>query len=123
MASFGSDPSVFLTAEDLIQGSRIVELSSSRNLVAFTQKKFSIKSKSAATNLFIHNSDTRRVKQMTQLEKGGVGNPYFALDLPGVDDSILFLKDGQVCSLSLDGGRPLFRLLSTNHWSKASQLV
>lgn len=109
MALFGTDEPVLLRAEDLVESARIQEATSSKALVAFTVKKYSTTDRSAVTNLLVHNALTLSTKQMTQMERGhGVANPEFALNLPGVEDSVLFLKrDGQIWSLPLDGGTEL----------------
>jgi hypothetical protein len=114
MAFFGTDDPVLLKAEDLVESARIQEATSKCALVAFTVKKYSTKERAAVTNLHVHNALTLSTKQMTRMEKGqGVANPEFALNLPGVDDAVLFLKrDGQIWSLPIDGGMVF---LSTIH--------
>ena len=103
---------MLLTAEDLVESAPIQEVTSCKALVAFTIKKYSVKDKAAVTNLHVHNALTLTNKQMTQTEKGNfVANPVFALDLPGAEDAILYLKkDGQIWSLPLDGGAHIMDL-------------
>ncbi len=105
MSQFGSDPIVYLKGDDLVESSRIVEISSSHHLVTFTVKKFSISSRSSSINLYLHNSQTLQTKQMTRYQKGGVNNPILALGYEGIEDSILFLKEGQIWALPLEGGK------------------
>ena len=107
MSAFGVDAPVYLKVDDLVESPRIVEAVSSRALVAFTIKTYSITSQTGVTNLHIHDAITLGTKQMTRLQTGGVSNPAFALNMTYGDDAILFLKstDGQIWSLPLDGGR------------------
>mmetsp|Transcript_4915 Transcript_4915/g.7492 ORF Transcript_4915/g.7492 Transcript_4915/m.7492 type:complete len:766 (+) Transcript_4915:67-2364(+) len=106
MSAFGVDAPVYLKVDDLVESPRIVEAVSSRALVAFTIKTYSITSQTGVTNLHIHDAITLGTKQMTRLQTGGVSNPAFALNMTYGDDAILFLKstDGQIWSLPLDGG-------------------
>ena len=97
--------STFLTEKDLVESTRILELNSLSSLIAFTVKKYSITSRSSSINLFLHNSKTLQTKQLTRYTRGGVGNPFLFVDYHGVEDSVLFLKDGQVWLLPLNGGK------------------
>jgi hypothetical protein len=88
MSSFGTDDTVFLTAEDLAESPRFAESTSKNNMLAFTLKKFAHDAKhSAATNLYMLESGGS-IKQMTRLETGGVSNPAFAPDVAGSNDAV-----------------------------------
>jgi hypothetical protein len=104
MAEFGSDPLQTLNETHLVESTRFVETNAAANYVAFTLKKYSLENKTSHYNLFLHNSQTLQTKQMTRLAKGGICNPHLLLDIPGAENSILYLLNGQIWSLPIDGG-------------------
>lgn len=104
MSSFGSDPLIYLSSLNLIESSRILEINSLKNFILFTVKKYSTITKTSSINLYLHNSITLNNKKLTRFNKGGISNPILVLDYNGVEDSALFLKNGQIWLLPLNGG-------------------
>jgi hypothetical protein len=112
MAEFGFDPLQTLNETHLIESTRFIETNAVDNYVAFTLKKYSLEKRISTCNLFLHNSHTLQTKQMTHLAKGGISNPHLLLDIPGAENSILYLLNGQIWSLPIDGGEQFLFLLS-----------
>jgi hypothetical protein len=118
MTQFGSDSLTYLNETHLVESSRFTEIHSSENYVTFILKKYSIDQKRSTFNLFLHNSLTLQTKQMTHYGKVNVAttpsppspplsNPYLVLNIPGMENSIFYLMNGQIYSLPIDGGESI----------------
>lgn len=95
-----------VNSNDLVTSSRIVELTAYKNYAAYTIKKYSLETRSSVVDIFIHDSNVGKTRQMTRSSNGdGARNPIFACDDSRIDDSILYLRsDGQIWALPLSGG-------------------
>jgi hypothetical protein len=120
MTHFGSDSFTFLNETHLVESSRFTEIHSSENYVTFILKDYSIDKKTSTFNLFLHNSITLQTKQLTHYGRVGTGgaatgapaspplsNPYLVLNIPGMENSIFYLMNGQIYALPIDGGESI----------------
>ncbi len=101
--------SAFLSREELVLSSRISECCVSdpnQDLVAFTHKRILDGGKKSATNLFLHDTNSMKITQLTRNESGAVSNLTFCVDLPGAENALLYTKssDSQIWALPLEGG-------------------
>lgn len=107
------EPSVF-ALNDLVYGRRIVELVKNPNIqqsdqacIACVIKEIDSNTQQSTSDIFLYSAKTCESKQLTRNPKGcGVGNPVFSTGrIEGVtEDSLLFLKQGQVWQIPLNGG-------------------
>lgn len=104
MAEFGQDPLKYLNETHLVESTRFTELHATEQYVTFILKKYSIELKSSNFFLYLHNSTSLQTKQMTYDEKTPLSNPYLVTNINGMENSILYLKGGQIHALPIDGG-------------------
>lgn len=96
-----------MVANDLVLGTRITEMDSCRDILAFTMKTYDSETNKSATDLYIHSTQSLTTDRMTYHEWGtAISNPVVALDFCGADPQVLYIKstDSQVWTMPINGG-------------------
>jgi hypothetical protein len=99
-----------LTVDRLVYNSKLTEIASFGNnspWLAIAAARYDKIAQKNASNLFLHNADTYQTIQMTRNPPGkSVSNPTFISMKNGIGevDHVLFLREGKIWSLPLNGG-------------------
>jgi hypothetical protein len=113
MSTFGIDNTPTLKTENLVEGKKFIALVGQRSdsneapTISFGIKEYSVESRKATTDIYVNYAKNFTTNQLTRNAIGsGVHNPVLAIDLlPGAAiDMLLYLKNGQVWCLPINGG-------------------
>ena len=115
MSEFGKDPCQKFNIQDIAQNDRMIEVvhCNKCNLVSFTVKTdIDAKTSSSCMNLYLHTpSNLQSKKILTTSNNETISNLFFATNIPGAEDSIMFIKRSgngqQIWSLPLYGGESI----------------
>lgn len=105
MSQFGIDSYNYLNINNLLESSKLLEINLSLNYLTFIIKNYSLKTKKSNFSLYLYNNNNNKTKQLIKDSKESLSNSFLIINYRNdINDSILYLKNGQIWLLPLEGG-------------------